>query len=68
MGYDVAYSTDIDTHWSGAKLLDYKTFLSPAHDEYWTSEMFTAVESARDATLSPWPRATRSSSCGRTER
>lgn len=35
-GYDVTYSTDIDTHTSPAKLLNHKAFLSVGHDEYWT--------------------------------
>ena len=33
-GYDVTYSTDIDTHVNGAELLNHKAFLSVGHDEY----------------------------------
>ena len=47
-GYDVAYSTDIDTHEAGARLLDHQGFLSVGHDEFWSSAMFDAVEAARD--------------------
>ncbi|MGB8855055.1 MAG: N,N-dimethylformamidase beta subunit family domain-containing protein [Burkholderiales bacterium] len=48
-GYDVAYSTNIDTHTSGARLLAHKAFLSVGHDEYWTKQMRDNVEAARDA-------------------
>lgn len=48
-GYDVSYSTDIDTHGNGARLLNYKAFLSVGHDEYWSKDMYDAVERARDA-------------------
>jgi hypothetical protein len=47
-GYDVAYSTDIDTHSAGERLRHYKAFLSVGHDEYWSKEMYDAVEAARD--------------------
>jgi hypothetical protein len=47
-GYDVTYSTDIDTHshpdfWKG-----HKTWLSVGHDEYWSQDMRQHVEEARD--------------------
>ncbi|NWG17242.1 MAG: hypothetical protein HXY41_11455 [Chloroflexi bacterium] len=53
-GYDVAYSTTSDTHRSGQpgaanELLDHQAFFSVGHDEYWTLEMWNAIESARDA-------------------
>ncbi len=48
MGYDMAYTTNLDTHQAGAAILDFEGFVSPGHDEYWTKEMFDAVESARD--------------------
>ena len=48
-GYDVTYTTDIDTHENGAALKNSKGFLSVGHDEYWTSQMFDAVQAARDA-------------------
>jgi N,N-dimethylformamidase beta subunit-like protein len=47
-GYDVSYSTNIDTH-SDAQLLDlHKGWLSVGHDEYWTWQMRAHVEGARD--------------------
>ncbi len=48
-GYDVTYSTDIDTHANGGELQNHKAFLSVGHDEYWSKEMFDAAEAARDA-------------------
>lgn len=47
-GYDVTYSTDVDTHANGAQLLNHKAFLSVGHAEYWSNEMRNAVEAARD--------------------
>jgi hypothetical protein len=48
-GYDVAYSTNLDTHTNGARLLDFKGFLSVGHDEYWSKAMVNAATTARDA-------------------
>ena len=48
-GYDVTYTTDVDTHANGGALLNSKGFLSVAHDEYWSNEMFDAAAAARDA-------------------
>ena len=48
-GYDVTYSTDVDTHANGAALRNSKAFLSVGHDEYWSTEMRDAAEAARDA-------------------
>ncbi|MBI1276584.1 MAG: hypothetical protein GC179_00510 [Anaerolineaceae bacterium] len=53
-GYDVTYSTSMDTHRSGKPgeknaLLAHKVFLSVGHDEYWSQEMRDAVTAARDA-------------------
>jgi hypothetical protein len=48
-GYDVTYSTDVDTHANGAELLRHKAFFSTGHDEYWSKEMYDAAQSARDA-------------------
>jgi len=48
-GYDVTYSTDIDTHTNGAALRNSKGFLAVGHDEYWTKEMYDAAQAARDA-------------------
>lgn len=48
MGYDVTYVTDIDTHEDPTQLLRARAFLSVGHDEYWSTEMRTNVEMARD--------------------
>ena len=48
-GYDVTYSTDIDTHANGGALLNRKGVISGGHGEYWSKQMFDAFEAARDA-------------------
>ncbi len=47
-GYDVVYTTDLDTHAHGERLLRSRAFLSVGHDEYWSRAMRDAVEEARD--------------------
>jgi hypothetical protein len=51
-GYDVTYTTNVDTHTNGAALKNSKAFLSAGHDEYWSKEMFDAAQAARDAGVS----------------
>ncbi len=51
-GYDVVYSTDVDTHERPAELLLHKGFLSIGHDEYWSLEMRQNVTAARDQGVS----------------
>src|SRR5262249_26470213 len=48
-GYDVVYSTNLDTHERPAELMLHKGFLSVGHDEYWSWEMRQSVQAARDA-------------------
>ena len=48
-GYDVSYTTGVDTDRSGAQLLDHRAFLSVGHDEYWSGGQRTNVEAARAA-------------------
>src|SRR5262245_56254587 len=48
-GYDVSYSTGVDTDRRGAELLEHRLFLSVGHDEYWSGAQRTAVETARAA-------------------
>ena len=47
-GYDVKYCTNVDTHTTLAKDWRAKAFLSVGHDEYWSWEMRSNVEQARD--------------------
>ncbi|MEQ1545104.1 DUF4082 domain-containing protein [Methyloglobulus sp.] len=48
-GYDVSYTTGVDTDRSGAELLEHKIFLSVGHDEYWSAVQRSNVEAARNA-------------------
>jgi hypothetical protein len=48
-GYNVAYTTDVDTDAHPAELLKHKAFLSVGHDEYWSTGMHNAVQSAINA-------------------
>lgn len=45
-GYNVAYLSDIDVHVNNVVLLNYKTVLYAAHDEYWTKAMRDGAEVA----------------------
>lgn len=46
-GFNVSYSTDVDTDRRGAELLEHKVFLSVGHDEYWSGQQRANVETAR---------------------
>lgn len=48
-GYDVDYSTSLDTHEHPNTMLNHKAFVSVGHDEYWTKQMFDASEAARNS-------------------
>lgn len=53
-GYDLSYTTNLDTHRAGLpgaanEILNHQVFVSAGHDEYWTYEMRDAVTAARDA-------------------
>jgi N,N-dimethylformamidase beta subunit-like, C-terminal/Bacterial Ig domain len=48
-GYDVSYSTDVDSDRNGARIKDHKVFMSSGHDEYWSGGQRANVEAARDA-------------------
>lgn len=48
-GYDVTYSTDLDTHANANFWRGHRAWLSVGHDEYWSHEMRAHVEAARDA-------------------
>jgi hypothetical protein len=48
-GYNVAYATDVDLHTATlTKLQNYKVLMFGSHAEYWTSQMYTNAELARD--------------------
>ena len=46
-GYDVKYVSTLDTHEHGVPAT--KGFLSVAHDEYWSKDMYDSAEAARAA-------------------
>ncbi|MFB9627332.1 DUF4082 domain-containing protein [Nonomuraea helvata] len=46
--YDVSYTTNVDTVTRGAAILGHKVFMSSGHDEYWSNEMRSNVQNARD--------------------
>jgi hypothetical protein len=48
-GYDISYSTGVDSDRRGPELLEHKAFLSVGHDEYWSGAQRTNVQAARDA-------------------
>jgi hypothetical protein len=48
-GYDVSYTSNVDTDRRGAELLEHRAFLSVGHDEYWSGQQRANVEAARDA-------------------
>jgi hypothetical protein len=48
-GYNVSYSSGIDSDRRGSELLEHKVFLSVGHDEYWSGAQRTNVEAARAA-------------------
>jgi len=51
-GYDVSYTSNVDTHADGRGLLRAKAWLSVGHDECWSLDMFRHVQAARDAGVS----------------
>jgi hypothetical protein len=48
-GYDVSYTTGVDSDRRGNLIQNHKTFLSVGHDEYWSGTQRANVEAARDA-------------------
>lgn len=47
-GYDVTYTTNIDTERRGNLILNHKVFMSVGHDEYWSAGMRANVTAARN--------------------
>ncbi|TCO65143.1 DUF4082 domain-containing protein [Actinocrispum wychmicini] len=48
-GYDMSYTTDVDTARRGNLIANHKVFMPVGHDEYWSNEQRTNVEAARAA-------------------
>ncbi|PRY32039.1 Ig-like domain-containing protein [Pseudosporangium ferrugineum] len=48
-GYDVSYTTGVDSDRRGALIRNHQVFLSVGHDEYWSGTQRANVEAARDA-------------------
>jgi hypothetical protein len=48
-GYDVTYTTGVDSDRRGQLIKNHKVFLSVGHDEYWSGPQRANVEAARDA-------------------
>ena len=51
-GYEVSYTTDIDTDQRGALLLNHRLLIVAGHDEYWSSAMRSNVEAGRNGGVS----------------
>lgn len=48
-GYDVSYTTGVDSDRRGGLIQNHRTFLSVGHDEYWSGHQRENVENARDS-------------------
>lgn len=48
-GFDVAYTTGLDSDRRGELIRHHRLFLSVGHDEYWSADQRRHVEAARDA-------------------
>jgi methionine-rich copper-binding protein CopC len=48
-GYDVSYTTDLDSARRGNLIKNHRMFMAVGHDEYWSNEQRVNVEAARDA-------------------
>ncbi len=48
-GYDVSYTSGIDSDRRGNLIKNHKVFMSVGHDEYWSGPQRANVEAARDA-------------------
>jgi hypothetical protein len=51
-GYDISYTTDVDTDMHGPLLLQHRLFIAAGHDEYWSAAMRDHVTFARDEGVS----------------
>lgn len=48
-GYDVSYTTGVDSDRRGQLIRNHRIFLSVGHDEYWSEQQRANVEAARDS-------------------
>lgn len=48
-GYDVSYTTDVDSDRRGELIRNHRVFTSTGHDEYWSGAQRANIEAARDA-------------------
>lgn len=48
-GYDVSYSTDVDSARRGNLITNHKVLMAVGHDEYWSNEQRANIEAARGA-------------------
>jgi hypothetical protein len=48
-GYDISYTSGVDTDRRGSELLEHSAFISAGHDEYWSGAQRANVEAARNA-------------------
>jgi Domain of unknown function (DUF4082)/Bacterial Ig domain/Carboxypeptidase regulatory-like domain len=48
-GYDITYSSGVDTARNGALIKNHKMFMDSGHDEYVSPEARTSIQAARDA-------------------
>ncbi len=48
-GYDVSYTTDVDSARRGGLIKNHQVFMAVGHDEYWSNEQRANVEAAREA-------------------
>ena len=45
-GYDVTYATSTDMQQNTIDLANYKVYISPNHDEYWSGQMYDKLQAA----------------------
>ena len=71
-GYDVSYSTGMDTDRRGNLVRNHKIFLSSGHDEYWSGTQRANIESARErgspSRLFQWQRSILEDALGELDR
>ncbi|MFD0630677.1 N,N-dimethylformamidase beta subunit family domain-containing protein [Catenulispora yoronensis] len=51
-GYDVTYATSTDMQQNTIDLGNYKVYISPNHDEYWSGQMYDKLQAAEQKGLS----------------